>query len=135
MNGKYILYAEDDLDDQELLTDMLTEADDSLKLICLNNGSDLLNFLDSLTPGSPYPCMIILDINMPTLDGLQTLKQLRKNPRFRELPVVMFSTSSSQADIHNALKLGADEFITKPVKPDQLQDVANRFASYCRLVP
>lgn len=135
MVGKYILYAEDDLDDQELLTEMLQQVDGGLKLVCVGDGYDVLQHLESLTPGSDYPCIIILDINMPALDGMQTLKILRNHHKYGKIPVVIFSTSNSQKDRDQAAELGANEFITKPVKPDHLETIANKFAAYCNVVP
>jgi CheY-like chemotaxis protein len=132
---KYILYAEDDIDDQELLTEVLQEVDGGLRLMCVNDGYDVLHFLDNIQPGSSLPCIIILDINMPSLDGMQTLKLLKAHPSYEKIPVIMFSTSNSQKDIVKANDLGADDFITKPVQPDKLGEIAARFASLCSIVP
>ena len=135
MVGKYILYAEDDLDDQELLTEMLHQVDGGLKLVCVGDGYDVLHYLENLSHGSNFPCIIILDINMPSLGGMETLKILKHHEKYSKIPVIMFSTSNSQKDMEHAQEYGANEFITKPVKPDHLESIANKFAAYCNVVP
>jgi CheY-like chemotaxis protein len=135
VEGNYILYAEDDLDDQEMLTEMMSEVDSGLRLVCVKDGYDVIHYLENLSSGSNYPCIIILDINMPGLDGMQTLKLLKDNDKYKNIPVVVFSTSNSATDKEKAEALGASEFVTKPVKPSQLDNIARRFAAYCHTVP
>jgi CheY-like chemotaxis protein len=132
---KYILYAEDDIDDQELLCEMIQQIDHKLEIITVPNGLKLINFLESLTPGVKFPCFIILDINMPTLDGLKTLEILKCEESYKNIPVIMFSTSNLQKDIDDAIRLGAKEFITKPVEHAQIENVTQKFAEYCHSVP
>lgn len=135
VEGKYILYAEDDLDDQELLTEMLHHVDGNLKLICVEDGYQVLSFLENLRPGNNYPCIIVLDINMPNLDGMQTLKILKSQDHYRSIPVLIFSTSSAELDRVTAMNSGAAEFITKPVARGHLENIAGKFATYCYTVP
>lgn len=131
---KYILYAEDDQDDREMLTEMLSQVDGHLKLECVNDGYEVIQYLKAIEDESAYPCVIILDINMPGLDGMETLRLLRKDDRFNSIPIIIFSTSDSKVDIERAHAFGANEFITKPVKPKQLETIATKFALYCHTV-
>ncbi len=132
---KYLLYAEDDADDQEMLLEMLNQVDSSLRLICVSDGYDVIHFMNNLDAGSNYPCVIILDINMPGCDGIQTLRLLKNDPRYRNIPVVMFSTSNSMKDKDESAAAGAADFFTKPLSPAQLEAIATNFAAYCQIVP
>jgi CheY-like chemotaxis protein len=135
VEGKYILYAEDDVDDQELLIEMMSEVGPDLRVLCVNDGYDVLHFLENLQPGSRFPCIILLDINMPGLDGLQTLKLIKDHDTYRSIPVIIFSTSNSQKDKDTAMSLGAEDFTTKPARPEELDSIARHFASFCYTVP
>lgn len=135
MVGKYVLYADDDFDDQELLTEAMAEKAADTKLVCVQDGYDVIHHLDNLKSGNHYPCAIVLDINMPGLGGLQTLKLLREDYRFNKIPIVIFSTSSHRSDIDTAITLGATEFMTKPVRPGQLETIATKLAAYCHTHP
>ena len=135
MEGKYILYAEDDADDQELLIEMMSKVGADLRVLCVNDGYDVLHFLENLQPGSRFPCIILLDINMPGLDGLQTLKLIKDHDTYRSIPAIIFSTSNSQKDKDSAMSLGAEDFTTKPVRPEELDSIARHFASFCYTVP
>jgi CheY-like chemotaxis protein len=135
VEGKYILYAEDDVDDQELLIEMMSKASPDLRVLCVYDGYDVLHFLENLQPGSRLPCIILLDINMPGLDGLQTLKLIKDHDTYKSIPVIIFSTSNSQKDKDTAMSLGAENFNTKPVKPEELDSIARHFASLCYTVP
>jgi CheY-like chemotaxis protein len=129
--SKYVLYAEDDHDDQELLQSLIPMVDPDLHVVTVNNGLELIQFLDQLGPDSPAPCLIILDVNMPLWDGIQTLRALKSLDRFMNLPVVMFSTSNDRKDVELALRLGAHDFITKPVRHAEIENIVKRFTEVC----
>lgn len=133
--AKYILYGEDDHDDQLLVREMMSDIDPSIELICVDNGLAVLQFLEALKPGDVYPCCVILDINMPLLDGIRVLRIMMQQTGYKELPVVMFSTSNASRDKELSLQCGAREFITKPVAFEQVEQVCRKFAAYCHAVP
>jgi len=105
-----ILAVDDDADDLELFRDALCHIDSSIKLITAKNGIEAVNFLskDSMVT----PDIIFLDINMPKMDGRECLKYLKTNYLLRRIPVVMHSTTVSDADKATFENLGAT-FITK----------------------
>jgi len=132
---KYILYAEDDLDDQDLMRDIMQTVDAGLEIICVENGNLVLEFLNRLPPGTYYPCFLVLDMNMPALGGLETLKMLKHSSKYADLPAIIFSTSNLERDRRLALECGAAEFITKPVHEEDITNICKKFADYCHSIP
>jgi CheY-like chemotaxis protein len=126
-----ILCADDDDDDIQMLQEAIREVDGSYRMVKANNGIDALNQLRILKESGTLPCLVVLDINMPKMDGRQTFISIRNNPDYAHIPVVIFSTSSSPLDkmffAHKDV-----EYITKPINYDFLVEVAKRLLSYCR---
>jgi CheY-like chemotaxis protein len=108
-----ILLIDDDEDDRVLFSEVVCEIDSSIECSTINNAEAALNRLRSMT--YPRPDVIFLDLNMPKIDGLQCLKELKSDRSLMDIPVVIYTTSCLEQDIKKALKLGADTFITKPV--------------------
>jgi CheY-like chemotaxis protein len=125
-----ILYAEDDEDDQQLIKDSLEKYAHNVEIVIHNNGVEALSYLNHLSPEDPAPCLIILDINMPKMNGIEALKQIRKNPRFTKVPAILFTTSSQQLDKKFAAEYKAG-FITKPVDTAQMKYIVETFIKYC----
>jgi CheY-like chemotaxis protein len=116
-----ILMAEDDAEDQELTRRALKSSKLRNRLITVENGEQALDFLyrrgafaDPAT--SPRPDLILLDLNMPRLDGRAVLKQIKQDPDLCRIPVVVLTTSSQEEDILRSYDLGVNSYITKPVK-------------------
>ena len=133
--SKYLVYAEDDLDDQEIMKELIGQIAPDLKVISVNNGLELIHFLNALLPDEYFPCFIILDMNMPVWNGIRALEALKADNRYRDIPVVMFSTSSMPKDIDLAVRLGAKEFIAKPLRQAEIEQVTQKFAAYCKQLP
>src|SRR3982751_3548574 len=95
---KLLLCVEDDEDDCGWIEEAATGIDPRLVFVAKHNGNDALNFLHRQKELHFLPCLILLDINMPIMDGRQTLIAIRNDPSFRDIPVVVFTTSSSKAD-------------------------------------
>ncbi|GAA4324052.1 response regulator [Flaviaesturariibacter amylovorans] len=91
------LYAEDDLDDYEALKDALEQITDKYELAHAKNGSEVISYLEG--EKGPIPCLIVLDLNMPIMDGKETLLWLKETEAFREIPTMIFTTSSREEDI------------------------------------
>ncbi len=127
-----IVYAEDDKDDLELVRDAFGRYDGDIELMHGRDGREALKIINDLIASHITPCLIILDINMPGMDGRQTLIQLKQSEHTREIPVVMFTTSNSQMDKDFALKWGAD-FITKPLKFAEVVNLADDFIKRCNI--
>lgn len=108
----YILVADDDLDDQELIQDALADnAIGTEKLRFVNDGEELIRFLAN---AKTLPSIILLDLNMPRKSGREALDDIKQNPSFKHIPVVMFTTSDSYIDIKECHKLGCNAYLTKP---------------------
>lgn len=113
-----ILYADDDRDDRDLMTEALNEIDPSISCQIAADGQELLNMLHK---NSELPDYIFLDINMPVMNGRECLIALKKDKRLREIPVVIYSTTVNNSEVNDFYHLGASTFIQKP----------NNFADLC----
>ncbi len=127
-----ILYAEDDKDDLELVKDAFSQYSHQIEIFHGHDGREALQVLQNLIARDMEPCLIILDVNMPGMDGRQTLIQLKQSEKTRNIPVVMFTTSSSRLDKDFAIKWGAD-FITKPLKFGEVVSLADDFVRRCNV--
>jgi DNA-binding response OmpR family regulator len=133
MNTSYtILYIEDDQDDLMLIAEAFEKYTDHLRVLHAPNGYEGLLTLEKMKLQGSLPCLIILDINMPVMDGNETLRQLRSERDYAHLPVVMFSTSSNPADKTLALELNAD-FMTKPSSIKEMEALVSAFVNKCRI--
>lgn len=129
--GKYILYADDDSEDQEIIRESLHGIHCDVDLVFVNNGLEALHFLESLKPGINYPCLILLDINMPILNGIETLKILKQDIVLKKIPVIMFSTSSDKELVRKSLEIGAADYITKPINFHSIKEVTELIVAKC----
>jgi CheY-like chemotaxis protein len=111
IKNKLVYLSDDDQDDRELFTEALSHANSNFKLVATRNGQELLQELNG---NDPLPDIIFLDINMPVKNGIETLKELRQDPRMALLPVVMYSTSNDAELIHTTKALGANLYFIKP---------------------
>ena len=124
-----ILYADDDTDDLELVSDAFKNYSDDIELLTFRDGGQILNFLES-NSDTAKPCLIILDINMPVVDGKKVLVRLRGIEELSNVPVVLFTTSTMPMDETFAEKYNA-AFITKPLSAEQMGKIGDRFLEYC----
>jgi len=129
-NKHIILYAEDDLDDLFIVQQAFAEYDESIEVVHASNGFEAIEYLNKINHNGPLPCLIILDMNMPGMNGRETLVHLKQHSLFKNIPVVMFTTSNSQMDKDFAQKWAAD-FITKPVQYTDLEYLAKTFVERC----
>ena len=98
-----VLYADDDVDDLELVQDAFARYSNNVDVVTARDGSQALQYLSRLKDQDPKPCLVILDINMPILNGKEVLIKLRQMEEFESTPVVLFTTSSLPQD-HNFAK-------------------------------
>jgi CheY-like chemotaxis protein len=113
-NSKTVLCVDDDADDQLIVAETIHEIDSSVKVVTALNGIEALKHLEGSKASGDLPCLIIMDINMPLMDGKQTLVEIKKDQALDSVPIVIFTTSSSQLDIAFCEQYGVD-FITKPI--------------------
>jgi CheY-like chemotaxis protein len=122
--GKFrnrILIADDDADDRMIMQYAMSDHFVSDSILFKEDGHLVMDHLHQLEQHS-LPELILLDINMPKVSGMEALAILKDNDRFRHIPVIMFTTSSSPEEIKRAYELGASGFI---LKPNKLQDFVN----------
>jgi CheY-like chemotaxis protein len=110
MQNIYLI--DDDMDDVELFREALEEVNPSISLQYANDGYEAVKNLTERK--SALPDLIFLDISMPTFSGLQCLASFKKDEQLKDLPVIMYSTSSQEREIRTARELGASAFVTKP---------------------
>lgn len=129
-----ILMADDDADDRLLAKEALEESKLKYSLEFVTDGIELLEYLTSQGGFSdnpkPLPGIILLDLNMPRLDGLETLKKIKKDRRLRLIPVVVLTTSSAEEDLVRSYALGAASFLTKPVTFEGLVNMMSAVGVY-----
>jgi CheY-like chemotaxis protein len=130
-----ILMADDDEDDRLLARDALREARLHNDLRTVVDGVELLKYLrregDYADPeSSPWPGLVLLDLNMPRMDGREALREIKGDPKLRSLPVVVLTTSKAEEDIVRTYDTGVNSFITKPVTFLGLVDVMKAFSRY-----
>ncbi|MBZ4033402.1 response regulator [Flavobacterium sp. 17A] len=111
MEKKIILLADDDMDDTEMFCEALADIDESVICHTAENGSEALKILASLDQS---PGVIFLDLNMPIMNGWECLKELKSDQRYKDIPVIMISTSSHRNDMDTAANLGAVCYFVKP---------------------
>jgi CheY-like chemotaxis protein len=123
MQEDYILItlADDDEDDRLFFTDAFDEMKIKTVVNTVKNGRELINFLDH--PETVLPNIIFLDLNMPILNGIECLKEIKLNDRFKDIAVAIYSTSSSEADVENTFILGANIYIKKPSSFNDLKKI------------
>ena len=130
-----ILMADDDEDDRLLALDALKEGRVLNNLHCVEDGVELLEYLrregkftDPAT--SPRPSLILLDLNMPRMDGREALQHIKTDPNLRSIPVVILTTSKEEEDMIRGYDLGAASYITKPVNFEGLVDLMRAIGRY-----
>ncbi|MFL5789541.1 MAG: response regulator [Flavisolibacter sp.] len=126
----YIIYADDDPDDLALVEQSFEQYTKNVELITFMDGSHAFNFLVNPIEKDFSPCLIILDINMPGLNGKDILKRLRNLDSYSSTPVVLFTTSSLPNDRDFALHYSAG-FITKPLDIKQMEGIIDQFIGHC----
>jgi CheY-like chemotaxis protein len=123
------LYADDDPDDQLLFAELLSRLLVAVTALLFDNGLHLLQHLDSMS-NADKPAVVILDINMPVMDEITTLQNIRHDARFSNTPVVMYTTSSSPADRQRCIELGANAFYSKPVRREDIASIVKKLTHY-----
>jgi CheY-like chemotaxis protein len=124
-----IIWADDDTDDLWMVQEVLKEYSQEINLQEAHNGRQVLHLLDETCPEN-FPCLIILDINMPILDGKTTFGQIKDHEAYRQIPVVIFTTSTNEKEKDYFSRMGA-EVLTKPSSFSEFRDTVFRMISLC----
>jgi CheY-like chemotaxis protein len=120
-----ILMADDDADDCEMTRDAFAANHLANDLRFVSDGVELMDYLKrrgkyAAAGAAPMPGLILLDLNMPKKDGREALEEIKADPKLREIPVVVLTTSKEEEDIHRSYQLHANSYITKPVTFESL---------------
>ena len=126
-NNKPILLVEDDMIDVMTVKRALKEIKISNEIIVADNGESALEILEKI---ETKPCIILLDLNMPKKDGREALKEIKQDKKFRQIPIVVLTTSKAEEDIVKTYDLGVNSYISKPVTFDGMSKVVKTLDQY-----
>lgn len=134
MNDKKILLAEDDNGDAELILAALDEFDLAVETAVVRDGQQALEYLESRESRSERPALlprvILADLKMPRMNGIELIRHLRGEARWRLLPVVVLTSSAEPTDIGAAYRSGANAYVVKPVEFDEFLETIRRVARF-----
>ncbi|MDT3671557.1 MAG: response regulator [Aromatoleum sp.] len=129
-----ILLVENDAVDLDLTLRAFARRGNANRIDIARDGEEALAFIARWESGHPLPAVILLDINLPRIGGLDVLRQLKAHTRFRRIPVVMLTSSAQECDVTSAYDLGTNSYIVKPVDFGKFVDVAGDIERYwCQL--
>ncbi|MBI5814265.1 MAG: response regulator [Nitrospinae bacterium] len=134
-----ILLVEDSPADQELVRRVMERSKIRNELLIVEDGVEAMAYLKnegkySDTSRFPKPDLVLLDINMPRMDGKQVLSEIRRDPGLKSVPVIILTTSTSEKDVFEAYHLGANAFISKPVDFEGFTDAIRQMESFWLMV-
>lgn len=125
---KLVYIVDDDPDDRQIILDAFLEHNTELDYVFIEDARELLQML-SEQPETEFPSLIILDLNMPGMMGLQALKEIRSNKRYSRIPMVVMTTSTMGSDRKRSYELGANCFLTKPALFSELVSMTKSISS------
>jgi CheY-like chemotaxis protein len=133
--NRTILMVDDDPDDFFLAREAFKDNGLPIDFQLLSDGEELMDYLYRRGKFAdlaerPFPCLILLDLNMPKKDGREALSEIRNEPDFRRIPIVIFTTSMEESDISRSYELGANSYITKPATFEDLSKVMKKLGEY-----
>lgn len=139
MSAKPILLVEDNPDDEELILLALRDQKVANCVVVVHDGVDALDYLYASgrfagRNADGAPALILLDLKLPKLNGLDVLRRIRSDARTRRIPVAILTSSKEEADILRSYDLGANSFVQKPIDFHEFQDVINELGVYWLLV-
>lgn len=131
--SRWILLAEDDPKDAELTRRALAETKAG-EVVLARDGAEALECLrDRVTPccaSYALPCVVLLDLKMPKVDGLEVLRQIKSDPALRNIPVVMLTSSRQEQDVAECYQLGANAYVVKPVSFSEFRSALHNVGSF-----
>lgn len=133
-NNNPILLVEDNPVDLDLTLRAFAAKKLSNPILVARDGEEALKFFEKWEKGEQVPVVILLDLNMPKINGLEVLKKIKSHPEFRTIPVVILTTSAESSDVRTAYQLGANSYIVKPVDFEKFLEVATQIDLYWRVL-
>jgi len=128
-----ILMADDDAEDRMIMEDAFKALGNQETISFAQNGVRTLEILEDCASEGALPKLIILDLNMPLLNGTQTLSKLKEDGRFNNIPVIIYSTSINPVEKSKCLNLGAHSYITKPLSHLESVEIAQQFMTFANV--
>ncbi len=130
-----MLVADDDIEDCQMIREALAESRLLNEVHFVHDGEQLFSFLHERHQASKpernlLPGLILLDLNMPKMDGREVLKEIKKHPHLHQIPIIVLTTSQAEEDIARSYNLGANSFITKPIEFENLVKVMKGLGRY-----
>lgn len=125
-----ILLVEDNPMDLDLTLRAFSKKKFSNQVHVARDGEEALAFIQRWEAGEAVPAVILLDINLPKINGLEVLRQLKAHERFRRIPVVILTSSREDKDLNTAYDLGVNSYIEKPVSFNKFMEVAEQIELY-----
>lgn len=130
MKKNHILLVEDNPDDELLAMRALKKNNILNEVRVARDGAEALDYLEGLAEEETLPELILLDLQLPKVSGLEVLKAIRDNPRTQLLPVVILTSSDEEKDLVSSYQLGANSYIRKPVDFSQFVDAVQQLGIY-----
>lgn len=127
---KSILLVEDNPMDVDLTKRAFARRNVANPILVARDGEEALKWIGHWEAGEPLPAVILLDLKLPRVDGLEVLRQFKSHPTFQRIPIVVLTSSSEDSDITTAYDLGANSYIVKPVEFEKFLDVASQIELY-----
>jgi two-component system response regulator len=127
---RIILLVEDNADDEELALLAFRLNQTPVKVLVVRDGVEALDYLGTMETDKarPRPSMILLDLKLPRVDGLEVLRRIRSDGRTRGIPVVVLTSSTEDVDYRRSAELGADEYVRKPMSFDEFRKTTRKLA-------
>jgi CheY-like chemotaxis protein len=122
-----VLLTDDDEDDRLIFKEILNEMDKDIIVSMVNDGKQLMDFLTN--ENTPLPHIIFLDLNMPNMNGIECLKEIRSHEKYSDISIAIYSTSTSKKDIDDTFLHGANIYITKPAAYSELKEILKKSLS------
>jgi CheY-like chemotaxis protein len=130
-----LLVVEDSNEDFKILQRLMQRLDVQNPIYRCTNGDEALEFLQQIANDndpniSSKPSVILLDLNLPGIDGRDILSQIKQDKKFKEIPVVIFTTSSNPKDIELCYQKGANGYLIKPMNAEELKKIVQAFVEF-----
>ena len=131
MESYKILLVDDDPEDRAIIQEAMETIEAGDIIHFAENGEQALEILEQGVQTNQLPCIVVLDLNMPRLNGTETLRLIRANERLKDISVVIYSTSINPLEKEKCMRLGANEYITKPLSYKESTFTARKLLDLC----
>lgn len=132
--NKPILLVEDNPVDLELTLRAFSSRKMANPILIARDGEEALAFIPNWEKGDPLPVVILLDLNLPKVNGLEVLQTIKEHPVYKTIPVVILTTSAESSDLKNAYLYGANSYIVKPVDFEKFIEMASHIELYWNVI-